>query len=105
MTGLIISALLYIAIVSALLAAVGLLVFKKVNDKLHYLAPPATLSVVLIAIAISLKEGWSQATTKTILCALAVLLMNPVLTHATARAARVREFGHWVSQPKEREGQ
>jgi hypothetical protein len=57
-----------------------LLVVKKVDDKLHYLAPPATLSVVLIAIAISLEQGWSQATTKTIFCALAVLLMNPVLT-------------------------
>jgi multisubunit Na+/H+ antiporter MnhG subunit len=24
-----------------------------------------------------------------------LLLTGPILTHATARAARVRQFGHW----------
>src|SRR5262249_5759015 len=102
---LIITVLLYVAVATALLSTIGLVVMKGVNEKLHYMAPPATVSVVLIASAIVLEEGWSQGTTKTILCALAVLLMNPILTHATARAARIREFGHWVSQPREREGQ
>ena len=26
-----------------------------------------------------------------------LVLTNPVLSHATARAARIRQFGHWVA--------
>jgi monovalent cation/proton antiporter MnhG/PhaG subunit len=78
---------------------------KDFYDRLHYVAPPATLTIFLIAAAIVVEEGLSQATTKAILCAVAVALTNAVLTHATARAARIRQYGHWVSQPQERERQ
>jgi multisubunit Na+/H+ antiporter MnhG subunit len=47
------------------------------------------------------KEGWGQATIKTILVAMVLLLINAVLTHATARAARVRALGHWQPAPEE----
>jgi monovalent cation/proton antiporter MnhG/PhaG subunit len=97
--------LLYVAIAAALFSSIGLLVMKGVNERLHYLAPMATLSPCLIAAAIAIQEGFSQAATKAIFSALALALMNPVLTHATARAARIREFGQWVSQPHERERQ
>ena len=93
--------LLYAAVATALFSTVGLLVMKGVNERLHYLAPPSTVSVSLIAVAIALQEGLSQATTKAALSAVALALMNAVLTHATARAARIREHGHWVSQPDE----
>ena len=103
MTGTIIRILLFAGVAIALFSTIGVLVMKDVNEKLHYLAPPATLSVFIIAIAIAMEEGWSQATGKALFCAVALALMNPVLTHATARAARIREFGHWVSQPEESE--
>ena len=99
--GFTIHVLLYAAVVTALLSAIGLLVMKELNDKLHYLAPPPTLSVFMIAAAVGIAEGFSQAFTKTILCAIILALTSPVLTHATARAARIRHFGHWVSQPEE----
>lgn len=101
MTGAIIKILLYAAVGIALFSTVGILIMKDVNDKLHYLAPPATVSVLLIAGAIAIEEGWSQATGKAIFCAVALALMNPVLTHATARAARIRELGHWNSRPND----
>jgi multisubunit Na+/H+ antiporter MnhG subunit len=28
-------------------------------------------------------------------------LTSPILTHATARAARVRQYGHWEALPYE----
>ena len=31
-----------------------------------------------------------------------LLITNPVVTHATARAARIRQFGHWVALRAER---
>ncbi|HLH30952.1 MAG TPA: monovalent cation/H(+) antiporter subunit G [Terriglobia bacterium] len=93
--------LIYAAIVIALFSVLGLLVMEDLNEKLHYLAPPATWSVALITAAIVLEEGASEATVKAILCALILLVTNPVLTHATARAARIREFGHWVSTKKD----
>ena len=96
-----INVLLYAAVVTALLSAIGLLVMKSVNERLHYLAPVSTISTFLIAVAIFIQEGLSEASAKSLMSALALALMNPVLTHATARAARIREYGHWVSQPDE----
>ena len=103
MTGRIITVLLYAGVGTAGFSTLGLLVMRNVNEKLHYLAPSSTFSVFLIAFAIALEEGWAQATGKAIFCAIALALMNPVLTHATARAARIRELGRWQSPPEKRQ--
>ena len=58
----------------------------------------------LLAAAIVVNEGFSSAGVKAILVALALLVTNPVLTHATARAARIRQFGEWTVQEAEEEG-
>jgi multicomponent Na+:H+ antiporter subunit G len=101
----IINLLLLIAVGAALLSTIGILVMKDFYDRLHYLAPPSTLSIFLVAVAIVIEEGASQATTKAILSAVFMALINPVVTHAMARAARIRTYGHWVSQPHEGERQ
>ena len=36
--------------------------------------------------------------------AVVIIAMNAVLTHATARAARVRQFGRWISDVTEVSG-
>jgi len=97
----IIHLLLYAGIATALFSSIGVLVMRNVNDRLHYLGPSGTLSISLVAAAIVLQEGASQATTKAILCAVIVFVTNPVLTHATARAARIRELGDW-QKPEDR---
>jgi monovalent cation/proton antiporter MnhG/PhaG subunit len=81
--------------------AVGVLVMRDVYDRLHYTAPATALGPPAIAAAIVLRESFSQAGVKAILVALALLVTNPVLTHATARAARVREYGEWRVQEGE----
>jgi multisubunit Na+/H+ antiporter MnhG subunit len=40
-------------------------------------------------------ESFSQVGIKALLVFLVLLITNPVLTHATARAGRVRRFGGW----------
>ena len=97
-----INILLWIAAVTGVLSAIGMLLMRDYYQRLHYLGPPSTLSIFLIAAAIVVQEGASQATTKAILTAVALAIINPVVTHAMARAARIRAYGHWVSQPHER---
>ena len=90
-----IAALLALAVASALLSAAGLLVSTTVYRRLHFLAPAATVGVVAVAAAIVLQEGWGQAGVKAILTGAVLFVMNPILTHATARAARSHERGRW----------
>jgi multisubunit Na+/H+ antiporter MnhG subunit len=60
-----------------------------------------TISAFSILVAVVIQEGWGQATLKTIFVCLVLLLINAVVTHATARAARVRSLGHWSADPRE----
>ncbi len=93
--------LLAIAVVVALLCCLGMLLMKDLFERLHYMASVTTVSAFCILVAVVIEEGWGQATIKTILVFVVLLLMNAVLTHATARAARVRTLGHWTPDPGE----
>ncbi len=99
--------LLVIAVLSVAFACTGVLVMRDVYERLHYLAAPGTVGVVALAGAVFAEEGLGQAGLTVALVALVVLLSNAVLTHATARAARIRQFGGWVAEatPAERRGE
>jgi multicomponent Na+:H+ antiporter subunit G len=75
----------------ALVCAVGVLALPDPYQKLHFIAPPATLSAAAIALALFLGEPDRQAGAKATLVAVLLTVMNAVVTHATARAARIRE--------------
>jgi len=62
---------------------------------LHYLSLPATAGAILVTIAVFVAQGLKQASWKMVLIALVPLATNSVVTHATARAFRARELGHW----------
>ncbi len=64
-------------------------------ERLHYLAPPATVGIGCFTLAILLDKHFSTAGWKALIVFVVLLFMNAVLTHATARAARVRQFGRW----------
>jgi multisubunit Na+/H+ antiporter MnhG subunit len=89
-------------IVSAL-AALGLLATSNPYDQLHFTGPATVIGPVAIAAAVLVEEPLSSAGVKSVLVALIMLGTGPVLVHATARAARVRERGRWVVQPEELE--
>ena len=97
-------ALLVFGVGITLLSCVGVLVMRNPYDRLHYTAPAAVLAPVAIAAAVVLEERLSAAGIKAVLVAIVLVTTNPVLGHATARAARIRQFGEWTVREQEREG-
>lgn len=90
-----VAALLAAASFAVLLTVIGLLAARDVYERLHFLAPAATIGVVCVTTAVVVQEGFQQAGIKAILAGAVLFIMNPILTHATARAARVKERGYW----------
>jgi len=97
--GVAVAALLVVGVSIELACCIGVLVMRSLYDKLHYTAPATTIGSLAIAAAIVVEESFGQAGIKAILVFLVMLVTNPVLTHATARAARVRELGRWQPGP------
>lgn len=83
--------LVYVGAGIALLSAWLMLRMKDEYQMLHFLSPPATVSAVLIAIAIFLQQGRKPESFKALFVMAVLLGINSVVTHATARAFRIRE--------------
>ncbi|MBJ6726108.1 monovalent cation/H(+) antiporter subunit G [Geomesophilobacter sediminis] len=84
--------LLVMAAALALLCALGLLVMEGFHDKLHYLAP-IVLATAAVVLAVFLQEGLNPSSIKALLVFLVVMISNPVLTYAAARADHLRKGG------------
>lgn len=84
---------LAVAVVAA--SALGILVMGDVYQKLHFLSPAATVAPVLVALAVLVSHGYSQDTTQSWLALGFLVATSPLLTHATLRAARIRQRGDW----------
>jgi multicomponent Na+:H+ antiporter subunit G len=96
-----VAVLLGLGVGSALLSAAGLLATRNPYDQLHFTGPATVIAPVAIAAAVLVEEPLSSAGVKAVLIALVMLATGPVLIHATARAARVRERGRWVVHSQE----
>lgn len=92
---------LWTGVAIAVISSVTLAFSTEVFDRLHYMAPVANVAAVAIFLAVLLQEGWGQESVKVLLICAVLIIMNAVLAHATARAARVREFGTWTPQTDE----
>jgi multisubunit Na+/H+ antiporter MnhG subunit len=73
-----------------------------VYDRLHLATPAAVLSPILVAVAVVVKELFNTRGIKALMVAGVLLVLSPVLNHATARALRIRELGDWRLPPKPR---
>jgi monovalent cation/proton antiporter MnhG/PhaG subunit len=93
--GVVVAILLAVGTASILLSCVGLLVARDALDRLHFTAPAATIAPACFAVAVLVEEPLSGAAVKAVLVALVLFVTEPVLSHAVARAARVREEGRW----------
>lgn len=93
--------LLIVGLLGCLMGSLGLLMFRNLYDQLHFLAPISLAGGVAIPAAVLVQEGWSQAGAKAILIAALLLVANPVLSHATARAERIREKARWPAVQSE----
>ena len=93
--------LLGLAIAVLLVSALGLLLMPHVYDRVHFLGPASTIAPVLVAAAVVAVEAFDHQGIMTVLLALFLAVFGPVLSHATARAARIREHGDWRAGPDE----
>ncbi len=77
------------------LGVLGMWRMKEPMQSLHYLSVPASAGVVALVGAVFLQEGNNQVSWKTLLIGVVLFAINSVGAHATARAFRLRELGHW----------
>lgn len=94
--------LLTLGVVVELISCVGVLAMRQFFDRLHYVGPASTLGAFLIGAALLVQNRLNQQGVKSVLVVVLLVMISPVLTHATARAARIREFGRWVVLEEER---
>ena len=92
---------LALGVASALMGAVGLLATRDPYDQLHFTGPATVIGPIAIAAAVLVEEPLSSAGIKALLVAMIMVATGPILLHATARAARIRERGRWVLHPDE----
>jgi monovalent cation/proton antiporter MnhG/PhaG subunit len=87
--------LLGLAVITLLISSLGVAVMGDVYQKIHFVTPAALVAPALVALAVTVQEGYSENTTETWLAVFFVAIAGPVLSHATIRAARIRERGDW----------
>ena len=87
--------LLSIVVLSCWLGVLGMWRMREPMQALHYLALPASVGATALAVAVFLSQGANQAFWKTLLITFILLAINSVVAHATARAFRTRQLGHW----------
>jgi multicomponent Na+:H+ antiporter subunit G len=83
--------LLGIGVVACLISCLGILAMRTAYDRLHYLAALGTVGPVAVVAAVVVEEGLSSGGLKALVVLAVILVTGPVLTHAIARAARIRE--------------
>ena len=83
--------------------ALGMIRMRDPYQALHFLAFPALLGMGGVTLAVWVQTGWSPATWKCLIIAAILAASNSVGTHASARAFRAREKGHWEPGPNDRE--
>jgi multisubunit Na+/H+ antiporter MnhG subunit len=93
--GIVADVLLGLAVVLVLASSAGILVMRDTYQKLHFLTPLALIAPLLVGLAVLVRSGWSENSSETWLALLFVVIGGPFLTHATIRAARIREKGDW----------
>jgi len=87
--------LLGLAVAVVLASSLGVLVMRDVYQKLHFVTPISLIAPTLVAVAVLVQQGYSENTVETWLALLFLVVAGPFLTHATIRAARIRETGDW----------
>lgn len=95
-------ALLAVVVIGCWIGTLGAWKMREPTQSLHYLSLPATLGAIFLAIAVLLETGWTSTTAKTFVICLVLIGTNSVGTHATARAIRMRQLGHW--EPRKEDG-
>jgi multisubunit Na+/H+ antiporter MnhG subunit len=106
----IIDILLGAAVALTLASAVGVLAMHDVYQKVHFVTPLALIAPLLVGLAVLVASGWAVNSSLMWLALLFVVAGSPFLSHATIRAARIRDNGDWragagpAGEPDARDG-
>jgi multicomponent Na+:H+ antiporter subunit G len=84
------------------LSVLGLLFMPNLLDRLHFLTPATSVAGPLMAGAVVTTEALYNQGIIAILVAVILLFFGPVITQATARAARIRDIGDWNAKTDEK---
>jgi multisubunit Na+/H+ antiporter MnhG subunit len=95
--------LIAIGLGAVVLACVGVVLAADAYDRLHFVGP-STLGALGIAAAVLVREGPSLIAVKAGLLVAVLVIGSPLVTHATARAARIAARGDWRAGDDERLG-
>lgn len=96
------SVLVGIAVVLAIVCSIGLGIMGSALERLHFSAAVTSFSTGLIVLAVWLDDPDWQARLKVVLIGVMLFVMNSALSHATARAIRIRETKHLDPQPQDK---
>ncbi len=88
-------ALLTLVVLACWLGVIGVWRMREPTQALHYLSLPSTVGAIVLTVAIFVGVGPNQAAWKMLLIAGVLFATNSIVSHATARAFRARELGHW----------
>jgi monovalent cation/proton antiporter MnhG/PhaG subunit len=72
-------------------SAAGVLAMPGAYRKLHFVTPAALVAPVLVVLAVFIRSGLAENTGESLVALVFIVISGPYLTHATARAAQVRE--------------
>jgi multisubunit Na+/H+ antiporter MnhG subunit len=76
------------------IAVLGICVMRDVLDRLHYVGL-AGFGALLVAISILCAASFSLIGDKALVTGALLVMVGPVLVHATARSLRARALGDW----------
>ena len=93
MSSIIASVLVWIAVALAIVCSIGVGIMKNAFERLHFSAIVVSFSTWLIIAAVWIDDPDWQARLKAACIGVLLFLMNAVLSHATARAIRIRDKG------------
>jgi multicomponent Na+:H+ antiporter subunit G len=98
----IVDVLLGIGVACELLCVTGFVLMRTVYDRLHYVGASTAVGPFFILAALLVREGLSAEGMEAIAAVSILFLVNPMLVHATARAARRIHFGGVAALPEEK---
>jgi monovalent cation/proton antiporter MnhG/PhaG subunit len=88
----VVDVLLVLAVLCELICVVGVIASATVYDRLHYSGATTSLAPFLLLVAIALRQPhpYTNPVWNALFDALALFVLNNVLSHAIARVARMR---------------
>jgi multicomponent Na+:H+ antiporter subunit G len=98
--GVAVDVFLWLGVALTLVGCLGVVLMRTVYDRLHF-SSPTILGAVCIATAVVIQKSFSLVGDKSVLVAVLLIVLSPLVTHATGRAARLVEHGDWRVEEEE----